>query len=133
MTRHLFVDLFPRLDGHTTTSFGSSELFLQLGGIQDWVRRPVGRVLARKRKATSSYCTRSVLFFFPFCYFISMLFGSISILFRCISFYFIRFGSVLGPYSPTILKNVLSLVLQIFLFLHAFECNTTSDWLNHMV
>ena len=34
-----------------------------------------------------------------------------------------------GLYSPTILKNVLSLVLQIFQYLEAFECNTTSDWL----
>ena len=32
--------------------------------------------------------------------------------------------------SPTILQNVLSLILQIFLFLTAFDCNTTSDWLN---
>ena len=39
----------------------------------------------------------------------------------------------LAPYSPTLLQNVLSLVLQIFLFLAAFECNTTSDWLNHTV
>ena len=39
----------------------------------------------------------------------------------------------LGSYSPTILKNVLSLVQQIFLSLAAFECNTTSDWLNHTV
>ena len=38
-----------------------------------------------------------------------------------------------GPYSPTILKNVLSLVLQIFLYLAAFKCNKTSDWLNHAV
>ena len=29
-----------------------------------------------------------------------------------------------GPYSPTILKKVLSLVLQILLSLEAFECNT---------
>ena len=35
--------------------------------------------------------------------------------------------------QPTILQNVLSLVLQIFLNLEAFECNTTSDWLNHTV
>ena len=34
-----------------------------------------------------------------------------------------------GLYSPTILKNFHSLVLQIFLYLEAFECNTTSDWL----
>ena len=38
-----------------------------------------------------------------------------------------------GSYSPTILKNVLCLILQIFLYLAAFACNTTSDWLNHMV
>ena len=38
-----------------------------------------------------------------------------------------------GPYSPTILKNVFSLVLQIFLYLETFECNRTSDWLNGMV
>ena len=38
-----------------------------------------------------------------------------------------------GPYSPTILQNVLSLVLQIFLYLTAFEYNTTSDWLHHTV
>ena len=35
-----------------------------------------------------------------------------------------------GPYSPTILKNVLSPVPQIFRYLETFECNTTSDWLN---
>ena len=39
----------------------------------------------------------------------------------------------LGPYSPTILKNVLGLVLQIILYSEAFECNTASDWLNHAV
>ena len=33
-------------------------------------------------------------------------------------------------YSPIILQNVLSLVLQIFLHIAAFEYNTTSDWLN---
>ena len=36
----------------------------------------------------------------------------------------------LDPYSPTILENVLSLVLQILLYLEAFECNTTSEWPN---
>ena len=36
-----------------------------------------------------------------------------------------------GLYSPTILKNVLCLVLQIFRYLAAFECNRTSDWLTH--
>ena len=39
----------------------------------------------------------------------------------------------LGLYSLTFLQNILSLVLQISLHLEAFECNTTSDWLNHMV
>ena len=39
----------------------------------------------------------------------------------------------LGQYSPTILLNVFSLVPQISLYLAAFERNTTSDWLNHMV
>ena len=38
-----------------------------------------------------------------------------------------------GPYSPTILMSVLCLVLQILLYLAAFECNTTSDWPNHTV
>ena len=37
------------------------------------------------------------------------------------------------PYSPTILKNISSLVLQIFLYLEAFECKTTFDWLYPMV
>ena len=36
-----------------------------------------------------------------------------------------------GLYSPTIPENILCL-LQIFLHLEAFECNTTSDWLNHL-
>ena len=40
---------------------------------------------------------------------------------------------MLGPYSLTILKNVLSLVLQIFLHLEAFERNTASDWLNRTI
>ena len=39
----------------------------------------------------------------------------------------------LNPYSLTTLKNVLSIILQIFLYLAAFECNTTFDWLNHVV
>ena len=39
----------------------------------------------------------------------------------------------LGSYSPTILENILSLVFQNFLQLAAFECNTTSDWLNRIV
>ena len=38
-----------------------------------------------------------------------------------------------GPYSPTILENILSLILQNFLYLEASECNTTSDWLNRTV
>ena len=38
-----------------------------------------------------------------------------------------------SPYPPNILKYSLSLVLQIFLYLEAFECNTTSDWLNHTI
>ena len=37
---------------------------------------------------------------------------------------------LLGLYSPTILKNGLSFALRIFLYLVAFECSTTSDWLN---
>ena len=38
----------------------------------------------------------------------------------------------LGMYSSTILKNDLCLVLQIFLYLSALECNTTYDWLNRI-
>ena len=38
-----------------------------------------------------------------------------------------------GPCAPTILLNVLCLILQIFLFSEAFQCYTTSDWLNHTV
>ena len=38
-----------------------------------------------------------------------------------------------GLYSPTILKIVLSLVLQIFLHSETIEYNTTSDLLNHTV
>ena len=41
--------------------------------------------------------------------------------------------SYLGPDSQTILQSILSLVLQTFLYLAAFECNTTSDWLNRTV
>ena len=36
----------------------------------------------------------------------------------------------LCPYSPTILQKVPGLVLEIFPCLEAFDCNTTSDWLN---
>ena len=36
-------------------------------------------------------------------------------------------------YSLTILKNLLGIVLQIFPVLAEFECNITSDWLNHKV
>ena len=43
------------------------------------------------------------------------------------------FKQVQGRYSSTILKNVLSLVHQIFLYLAAYEFNITFDWLNHMV
>ena len=35
----------------------------------------------------------------------------------------------LDLYSPNILKNLLNLVLQVFLYLEAFEYHTTSDWL----
>ena len=38
-----------------------------------------------------------------------------------------------GPYWPTILENIPSLVLHTFLYLEAFECNTTSDWLNRII
>ena len=41
--------------------------------------------------------------------------------------------SVPGLYSPTILQNVLIIFLQIVHYLAAFDCNTTSDWLNHTV
>ena len=40
---------------------------------------------------------------------------------------------VLDLYSPTILQSLLDLVLQIFLYIEAFESNTNSDWLNLMV
>ena len=46
---------------------------------------------------------------------------------------FCRHIKNLSLYSPTILENILSLVLQIFLYSEAFECNTTSDWVNHKV
>ena len=36
------------------------------------------------------------------------------------------------PYSPTILKNVLCLVVQIFLYLATFEWKTISDWLHRL-
>ena len=36
-------------------------------------------------------------------------------------------------YSPTILKIILNLVLQIFLHLEVFEINTSSDWLNPLL
>ena len=35
-------------------------------------------------------------------------------------------------FCATVLLNVLCLTLHIFLYLEAFECNTISDWLNHM-
>ena len=35
--------------------------------------------------------------------------------------------------SPTILENVICLILQPFLYLSTFECNTTSDWLKYTV
>ena len=37
------------------------------------------------------------------------------------------------PYLPTILQNILCLILQIFLYLKGLECYTTSDWVNRMV
>ena len=40
---------------------------------------------------------------------------------------------ILDPYLPIILKKVLSLLHKIFPYIAAFECNATSDWLNHMV
>ena len=40
---------------------------------------------------------------------------------------FMHFSTKKGPYSPTSLNNIPSLVLQIFLYLAAFECNITSD------
>ena len=39
---------------------------------------------------------------------------------------------ILGAYSPTILKNIRFLVLQICLYVEAFESNTTYDWLNRL-
>ena len=49
--------------------------------------------------------------------------------------FFIGMREDLGLYLPKILKNVLGHVLQIFIHLYseAFECNTTSNWLNRMV
>ena len=39
-----------------------------------------------------------------------------------------------SSYSPTvILEDVLGLFLQMFLYLEAFESNTSSDWLSQMV
>ena len=51
----------------------------------------------------------------------------------CFFFFFSGPQRTQGPYSPSIPKNILSLVPQIFLYLAAFECNATSDWLKHMV
>ena len=39
----------------------------------------------------------------------------------------------LGPYSPTILQNILGRVLKVFLYLATFIGNTSSDWLNRTV
>ena len=39
----------------------------------------------------------------------------------------------LGLYATTILKNVLSVVLPIFLYFEALEYYTTSDWVNDTV
>ena len=45
-----------------------------------------------------------------------------------------RFGHRMGPtLTFIILDNVVCLFLQTFLSLVTFECNTTSDWLNHTV
>ena len=38
-----------------------------------------------------------------------------------------------GPNSLTMLKKILCLVLQNFLYLAVFKCNTTSNWLNRTV
>ena len=38
-----------------------------------------------------------------------------------------------GLYSPTVVENVLSICLRVFLYLEDFKSNTTSDWLNHTV
>ena len=37
------------------------------------------------------------------------------------------------PYLPTVSKNFLCLILQMFLYLETFKCNTTFDWINRMV
>ena len=42
----------------------------------------------------------------------------------CLEFFFF-FSTTQGPYLTTVLKNVLSLVLQIFLYLEAIESNTS--------
>ena len=49
--------------------------------------------------------------------------------------FFFTIGRKRGLYSPTIIKNILCLILQVFCFQFSevFECNTTSDWLNHTV
>ena len=36
-------------------------------------------------------------------------------------------------FTNNFLENVLSVILQIFVNLEVFECNTTSDWLNRTV
>ena len=38
-----------------------------------------------------------------------------------------------GPYSPTILKNILAFSQQNFLYLEALERSTASGWQNHMI
>ena len=43
------------------------------------------------------------------------------------------FLTSLGLHSLPIPKNVISCGLQIFPHVEAFECNTTSSWLNWMV
>ena len=40
-----------------------------------------------------------------------------------------RLATVQGPYSPSILKTIFAFFSKIF----QFECNTTFDWLNHVV
>ena len=40
---------------------------------------------------------------------------------------------LLGPYLPTFLKNILSLILQTLSYFKAIDSNITPDWLTHTV
>ena len=70
--------------------------------------------------------------FFPQCFYPFRELSTIFTKFEIVICKLFQFGRVQKFVVWERVKNVLYLVFHIFLYLETLECNTTSDWVNHV-